>query len=517
MLAFQLEQADGLNVVRYLGGSVDASTPTPGLPLVFARVFPQNISARYRAGAFGRGWSHNWDFSLSAASDGTVTIIGPAGSVRRFYANYQAIYPIYVQAIELTGTLPAASPGGYFSSPGDYGQLAATGSGGFTLQEIDGLVRAFGADGKLDYVADPDGNRVTCGYTRTQLTSLTHSAGQQLSIAYNAGGTIASVTGPAGQQTVFTYDSSGEHLQTATYPGGPTATYSYTDAHTAAANATLAHALTEIAFPSGSHQYFAYDNQGRLASANGDAGADQLDFAYANGGTVDITDAAANTASFFLDNQGLLERITDPLGNSGHFAYDANFNLTAATDPTGHLSSGAYDANGNLAQTTNASGNTSRFGYQSPYNRLASLIDANGDATIFANDAKGNLDSIAYPDSSHEAWSYDSTGEPVALTNRRGQTVQVTRNARGQIIERSYPDGPHDWLRVPCPRVPDQRGGQRSGSDGARLSTRGDSSRTLPTRMVMASPSLTTTRAAAPAERGLTATPSTTDTMPTAD
>jgi len=440
LLAFQLEQADGLNVIHYLGGSVDASTPTPGLPLVFARVFPQNISARYRTGAFGRGWSHNWEFSLSTATDGTVTITGPAGSIRRFYADWQQFYPVYLNALRETGNPPAVPASGYFSSPGDYGQLSATGGGGFTLQEADGLVRTFGADGKLGYVADPNGNRITCGYTGSQLTSLSHSSGQQLSIAYNAGGTIASVTDPAGQQTSFSYDSSGEHLQTATYPGGPTATYTYTDAQTAAGNPTLAHALTEIGFPGGSHEYFGYDNQGRLASANGDGGAQAVNFGYTSGGTINITDAAANTASFFLDNQGLLERLTDPLGNSGHFAYDANFNLTAVTDPTGHSSSGAYDANGNLTQTIDASGNASRFTYQGPYNLLASLIDANGNATKFGNDSKGDLPSITYPDASQETWSYDSTGEPVDWTNRRGQTVRVTRDGDGQIIHMAYPD-----------------------------------------------------------------------------
>ncbi len=100
LLSFEFAKADGLNVVHNLASAMDAYMPTPGLGLSFSRVFLQNISQRYALGALGRGWSHNWDFTASVASDGTATIKGPAGSLRVFQPD---------------------SRGGYFSQTGDHG------------------------------------------------------------------------------------------------------------------------------------------------------------------------------------------------------------------------------------------------------------------------------------------------------------------------------------------------------------------------------------------------------------
>ena len=84
LLAFKLMQADGLTPLRTLAGVVDASVEAPGLPLVFRRSFAEPISQRFSLGPLGRGWSHNWQYSLQKASDGTVTIFGPGGSQRLF-------------------------------------------------------------------------------------------------------------------------------------------------------------------------------------------------------------------------------------------------------------------------------------------------------------------------------------------------------------------------------------------------------------------------------------------------
>ena len=118
LLAFQLMQADGLCPLRTLASSVDASVPTPGLPLTFSRSFGEPISRRYALGPLGRGWSHNWQYSLQQGSDGTITVIGPGGSQRVFQPDTR---------------------GGYFAQAGDYGTLAPVGGGGYTLTEKSGL------------------------------------------------------------------------------------------------------------------------------------------------------------------------------------------------------------------------------------------------------------------------------------------------------------------------------------------------------------------------------------------
>jgi RHS repeat-associated protein len=421
LVKFEVHRADAVNVVRYLAGGLDAYVPTPGVALSFQRVFAQNISGRYKLGALGRGWSHNWDMTISNAPDGSsVTIFGPGTSIRTF----------------LLSTL-----GGYYNSPGDYGQLTSLGGGVFTLQEQSGMLEAFRSDGKLNYVQDPNGNQIVCGYGGNQLTSLTHSSGQSLTIAYNGSGTIASITDSQGRQTTLGYDASGQHLTSATYFDGSTVAYNYTDPATAAANPTLAHALTQITSPTTNHEYIAYDTQGRLANLSLDGGAQSLSFSYDSEGTVFVTDANAHTTIFYLNNNGLLAKVQNPLANSVFFNYDANFNLTTFTDPTGRSYNYANDGSDNLIQYSDALGNTANFTYQSPFNSLASLVDADANLTTYGNDTKGNLRSINYANGSAEKWGYDTVGDPITWTNRRGQAIVFQFNTKGQPLSKIYPDG----------------------------------------------------------------------------
>jgi RHS repeat-associated protein len=434
LLSFEIQRADAMNIVPYLAGGLDAYVPTPGVALSFRRAFAQNISGRYKLGALGRGWSHNWDMTLTNAPDGSsVTVLGPGTSTRTFLVSTLGGYsPLVIQGNRL---------GGYFNSPGDYSQLTSLGGGVFTLQEQNGIVEAFRSDGKLNYVQDPNGNRITNGYTGNQLTSLTHSSGQSLTIAYNGSGTIASITDSLGRQTTFGYDASGQHLASATYFDGRTVAYSYTDPAIAAANPTLAHALTQITSPTANHEYIAYDTQGRLANLSLDGGAQSLGFSYDSEGTVFVSDAFAHTTTFYLNNNGLLAKVQNPFNNSVFFTYDANFNLTTFTDTTGRSYNYAYDGNGNLTQFTDALGKTANFTSQGPFNRLASLVDANANVTTYANNTNGNLRSISYADGSAEKWGYDTVGDPITWTNRRGQAIVFQFNSKGQPIFKVYPDG----------------------------------------------------------------------------
>ena len=60
---------------------------------------------------------------------------------------------------------PDSRPGSdYFDQPGDYGILTKGTGGTFTLQETNGQIEAFNADGTLNYIEDTNGNRITAGY-----------------------------------------------------------------------------------------------------------------------------------------------------------------------------------------------------------------------------------------------------------------------------------------------------------------------------------------------------------------
>jgi len=413
LLTFEFAKANALNVIQNLASASDAHVPTPRLALRFRRVFPQKISRRYAQSALGYGWSHNWDYNLSVGSDGTITVTGPGGSSRVFQPD---------------------SRGGYFDQAGDYGVLTSFGNGAFTLQEKQGLITAFRADGKLNYVQDPNGNTVTATWSGNLLTSLTHSSGQSLQFTYT-GNLIQTVTDPVGRTTTFSYDAAG-HLTNAAYFDGSQIGYAYSIGN----GATKEHALTQITYASGTHQYFSYDQNGRVASISRDGGAQAITFAY-SGGNVRITDAYSNTTTLSLDNNGLLAKVVNAQTNTERLAYDANYNLVSFTDPAGGLSAFTYDNMGNLVRYNDPLGNQTQLAYTGIFNQLAQLTDANGNRTAYAYDTKANLTSVTYADNSAERVAYDGYGDPTAWTNRRGNAINYQFNRAGQLAAKMYPDG----------------------------------------------------------------------------
>src|SRR5581483_10464191 len=106
----------------------------------------------------------------------------------------------------------------------------------------EGTLTAFRADGRIDYVQDTNGNRVTAVYTGGRLTQLQHSAGPALAIHYNAAGLIDRVTDPAGRQVLYTYDAANQHLVSVQATDGTVTGYTYDTG----GNPATANALTSV-------------------------------------------------------------------------------------------------------------------------------------------------------------------------------------------------------------------------------------------------------------------------------
>jgi len=97
----------------------------------------------------------------------------------------------------------------------------------------------------------------------------------------------------------------------------------------------------------------------------------------------------------------------------------------------GRTRSYTYDERGNLDSETDALGFTTRYTYTTPLNRLASVTDAKGNVTRYAYESDGDLASITYADGSRESRTYDTAGNRVTWTNRRGQTIRYTNDFLG--------------------------------------------------------------------------------------
>ena len=360
-----------------LASATDAQVAAPGLSLSFARTFAPGILDRNQSGRLGWGWTDSWDTHVTVDSDGSVNVYEPGGSIRRFQPD---------------------SRGGYFAQAGDHGTLAARSGGGYTLTELDGQVTAYNADGSLAYVQDTNGNRITAGYTGGLLTSLTHSSGQSLTLAYNAAGLVSTITDSAGRTTTYNYDPTNQYLTSVVDFDGRTTSYTYDTG----SNPATAHALLSVTHADGSHDYFSYDAQGRLADAHRDGGAEDTTFSYTEG-AVAVADVLGDTTNYFFDNRGLLVQVQNPLQSTVSFAYDANLNLVQTTDAAGQTYTNKYDAQGDLLSSTDPLGHTVKYTYSATDDRLASVTDAKGNATRYGYDGKGNLTSTSYADGTSKA------------------------------------------------------------------------------------------------------------------
>jgi RHS repeat-associated protein len=423
---FEVLQATAtLNPVRTLAGTLDASAPSPGFPLEFRRVYNQPILSRYKLGPLGRGWSHNWDISVQILTNFYgVAIHGPNGT-DRFFGRF--------------------NDGSYTALGGDHGQLIVT-NGAFRLIEADKTIWQFNPSNHLDYVADPNGNRITCGYTGLQLTSLTHSSGKQLLLQYNGAGHLSQLTDPLGagvgddRITTYEYDGAGEHLIRVTAPGNRVSTYAY---HTTGIPQRL-HALTNVTHPDLTQDSFAYDTKGRLiqTSQNCCGGAQQVTYAYDSAGTVTVTDASGRITQLLYGLGGQLAQVRDGEGRIVNFSYNDLAQLTQLLGPGGERYRYGYDGLGNLSATEDPLRQVNNFSYEPSLNRLARVRDARGNGLQYAYDTRGNLTAITYADATAERFAYDARGKVIASTNRRGGVITYAYNSAGQLTSKDYAGTP---------------------------------------------------------------------------
>jgi RHS repeat-associated protein len=424
--SFEVMQAMGsLGPVSTLDAVTDAAMPVPGIGLSVARSFSNGIVSRYTTGPFGQGWSMGWDLQLTEESGptpqlrGSVVLAGSTGQLLVFEPD----------ARDLLGRK-------YFSPTGFNSTLTKLSSGLFELRDQDGTVTRFRADGRIDYVQDPNSNRVTTTFDADRLTELTHSSGASITLTYNPAGRITQVADSAGRATTYTYDPTNTYLLTVTTHDGKVTTYTYNQT----GSPQVLHALRSIS-RGGTTQFLNYDSQGRLDDTFRGNNQQFIDFVYDSAGTVSVIDAAGTTRLFYQQD-GLLARVTDPLGNTTVSRYDDSYRLNAVIAPTGENQSFTWTTTGQLSGLTDELGNRTSFIYDNPFKRMTSFTDALGRTTRYSYDPRGNLQQTTYPNGSRETLTgYDAQGLPTSFTNRRGQAQRYTYTPSGQIDRQTFADG----------------------------------------------------------------------------
>ena len=354
-------------------------------------------------GPLGRGWPHSWDLSLTIQPDGTVLFTDQLGTPSAFTPD---------------------DSGEFIAPSGSQEILTRQGDDSFILQKETGERLRFLPGGRLDFVEDHNGNRITASYDASnRMVHLEHSSGQALDITYNAAGLITQVADSLGLTSVFTYDAANQHLLSATDYRGLITRYTYDTTDGSASE----HALISVEYPDGSHQFYEYDALGRLSEMHRDGDAQAFSFTYGSAAMVTTTNASGDSSDVYFDANGRSTRFSDQLNNVVQMTYDDDLSLTEIVNGAGNLTSFGYDERGNLTSLTDALGQETlhEFG-GGPLDRVSSMTDPNAQVVSYEYDAIGNLTYRNLADGSVEGFSYDSRGLLQTLDNRRGQTITFT-------------------------------------------------------------------------------------------
>ncbi len=460
LLQDELLQSGGGLQLSSLTGAADITGGTGMASLSLARIYQGTLTTRQAPGLFGNGWVSTYDLSAVTDSSGNVTIATPGG-VHVFTLN---------------------SDGSYAAGQGDTDTLTKTSGGGYSLSDVSGTVTQFSANGLWSSITDAKGNAITAQWGTEQasgpqpivveegvtpepntvnvLQSVTSSDGETLTFTSNGEGRITSATDSNGQTVTYSYDDSGEYLQSVTTATGTT-DYGYvapTIASTtgsgtiaeglafgttsqAVTNPLQADALNEITNPDGTHEYFQYDDQGRLTAQYSDNNSNKITYAYVGDNEVIETDALGNTTTLYYNANGQIAEALDANGDLVSLNHDSNGNLVSAIGPTSGATDYTYDADGNLTGYKDANGNTVKATYAPGTHELTSFTDQNGDLTLYSYDSKGDLTSITYDNGSGDSYKYNSSGELTKSTDERGQTTSYTYNAAGQVTGEAFSDG----------------------------------------------------------------------------
>jgi RHS repeat-associated protein len=238
---------------------------------------------------------------------------------------------------------------------------------------------------------------------------------------------------------------------------------------------------TVITHPNGSTDRYRYDAFGRMIMSR-PAGKDSTNFTYSGalGQLSDVWGPAARTEHRDYDAQNRVSKISydvdqtqwvmffyDPstqrpfqiADNNAHgtnFLFDPVFgNVKQVTDQAGRVTTTSYDSYGRVATVSAAGHATQTTGYDL-LNRVISRSDGVNPATTITYDALVQTDlqdgngNVYHTDHNALGWvtgqcegsscittRYNRVGEPTSSTNRRGQMVNLTRDALGRVTSKN--------------------------------------------------------------------------------
>jgi len=403
-----------------------------GVPIEFIRAYN---SLQTYSGTLGVGWTHNYNVSLSGATD--ITMYDGDGS--RF---------VYMSL----GSNLYSSPVGYSAS-----KLVKNGDATYSLFWSDGKRWNFTSAGRLALITDRNGNKLTLTYDgSSRLSRITDDSGQYLELLYNGNSRITTVRDET--LRAWTYQYTSNRLTSVTDPLSNSTLYLYDASNRISTVVDRANKMTRIVYDASSRVtdlFLGLYNrttssitwQYRWYTISG----------YANTRTRTVTDANNVASTFTLDERGTPKNVTGPLaGSSGACCgragsesvasqWDAERNKIVATDAKGYASRYTYDFRGNEKSRLDPTGNTSSSVWNNVdtgtlvVSLLVQSVNFRGYPTNYTYDAKGNLITIATFYGATSPRTYDTSGFMKTSQDFRHYQTNYTYDTHGWVTQVKNP------------------------------------------------------------------------------
>ncbi|MEW6600634.1 MAG: DUF6531 domain-containing protein, partial [Nitrospirota bacterium] len=441
-------------------------------PINFIRYYD---SAETTKRDFGIFWGHSYDIRVISFGANTYKIINPDGSdVYYIDNNSDGIYDV---------ELPK----------GEYSRLIKNSDDSFTREFFDGSYEEFNHAGYLTSIKDSSGNVTALSRNSTnKLTNITGPYGREITVSYNTGKKISSLTvldgSPEGRVYSYTYLSSGL-LGKVIYPDGSERNYEYVYI------TRTGYRLSGIKDERGNYiEKHTYDSQGRAVTSSSDETNELLTIDYIDNNHTTVTDSLGNVTTYTFDKtrgkshtiqtsgpgcrecgQGDIQKtydnnlnvtsITDARGNVTAMSYDDHGNMLSkteavgtaeertttytynefsqiltVTDSDGNTTEYVYDDYGNLTEEIDAYGNVSVHTY-GPHNERLSTTDRNSRTSTYAYDEYGNLAEVTDALGQTTFYTYDIFGNMVSMTDANGNSTLYEYDARDRLTKETGPDG----------------------------------------------------------------------------
>ncbi len=201
---------------------------------------------------------------------------------------------------------------GEFVAPSGFrGSLVENSDGTFTVHfDRSGVDWVFTSSGYIDEISDRNGNTLDFGYSGSEMTSITDTQGRVTTFTWgtvNGDRRVLSMEGPGGRD--YTYGYVADRLETYTDPAGQDTDYTYTSSGL----------LSQIVDAESSITLVAYDGDGRVTELV--RGADPVThagptwtFDYTTAWQTTVTDPNSNDTVYHFDRLGRVTEVVDAQG-----------------------------------------------------------------------------------------------------------------------------------------------------------------------------------------------------------